>query len=184
MMFDEIDGLLVVLGGMASPEPLCEALRSNAKSLPITAVVSPPVKRVADLPRVYQSLKRCLGLMRSLDRAGSVSLESELSPYALLFEKQGYEDVEGFLKATIGKLLDYDRKRNCSLAETILCYLDSSHNARRTAAKLGIHVNTLRQRFETIDKLLEGWSDTTRALEIHLALRLWQLRGGRRSKPR
>ena len=184
MLFDEVDGLLVVLGGMASPEPLCEALRSNAKSLPITAVVSQPVKRVADLPRVYQSLKRCLGLMRSLERAGSVSLESELSPYALLFEKQGHEDVEGFLKATIGKLLDYDRKRDCSLAETILCYLDSSHNARRTAAKLGIHVNTLRQRFETIDKLLEGWSDTTRALEIHLALRLWQLRGGGRSRPR
>src|SRR5262249_53258647 len=83
------------------------------------------------------------------------------------------------LKATVGRLLDYDRKRNCSLAETILCYLDSSHNARRTAAKLGIHVNTLRQRFETIDRLLEGWSDTPKALEIHLALRLWQLRGGR-----
>jgi len=184
MLFDEIDGLLVGLGGIPAPEALCEALRSNAKGQPITAVVSQWVKRVSDLPRVYQSLKRCVGLMRSLDRKGSVSLESELSPYALLFEKQGHEDVEGFLKATVGKLLDYDRKRHCSLAETILCYLDNSHNARRTAAKLGIHVNTLRQRFETIEKLLGGWSETTRALEIHLALRLWQLRGGSRTAPR
>jgi GAF domain-containing protein/sugar diacid utilization regulator len=184
MLSDEIDGLLVVLTSPASPEALSEVLRSNAKGPPITAVVSKPVKRVSDLPRVYQSLKRCMGLMRSLDRKGSVSLESELSPYALLFEKQGSEDVEVFLKATVGKLLDYDRKRSCSLAETILCYLDNGHNARRTAAKLGIHVNTLRQRFETIQKLLDGWSDTTRALEIHLALRLWQLRGGRRPAQR
>ncbi len=184
MLFDEIDGLLVALGGTLSPEALCEVLRSNAKGPPITAVVSQRVKRISDLPRVYQSLKRCVGLMRGLDRKGSVSLESELSPYALLFEKQGHEDVEAFLKATVGKLLDYDRKRNCSLAETILCYLDNCHNARRTAAKLGIHVNTLRQRFETIEKLLGAWSDSTRALEIHLALRLWQLRGGHRPASR
>src|SRR5215813_2566621 len=51
ILLDEIDGLLVVLGGMASPEALCEALRHNAKSLPITAVVSQAVKRVSDLPR-------------------------------------------------------------------------------------------------------------------------------------
>ena len=178
MLFDEIDGLIVGLAGAPGPEALCEVLRSNAKGQPITAVVSQWVKRASDLPRVYQSLKRCVGLMRNLDRKGSVSLESELSPYALLFEKQGREDVDVFLKATVGKLLDYDRKRSCSLAETILCYLDNGHNARRTAAKLGIHVNTLRQRFETIEKLLGGWSENTRALEIHLALRLWQLRGG------
>lgn len=184
MLFDEIDGLLVGLGGGPGPEALCESLRGSAKGQPITAVVSPWVKRVSDLPRVFQSLKRCLGLARILDRKGCVSLETELSPYALLFEKQGREDVEAFLKATVGKLLDYDRTRNCALAETILCYLDNGYNARRTAAKLGIHVNTLRQRFETIEKLLGGWSDTTRALEIHLALRLWQLRGPGRSAPR
>ena len=184
MLFDEIDGLIVGLAGAPGPEALCEALRSSAKGQPITAVVSQWVKRASDLPRVYQSLKRCVGLMRNLDRKGSVSLESELSPYALLFEKQGREDVDVFLKATVGKLLDYDRKRSCSLAETILCYLDNGHNARRTAAKLGIHVNTLRQRFETIEKLLGGWSENNRALEIHLALRLWQLRGGSHSARR
>jgi GAF domain-containing protein len=177
MLFDEIDGLLVGVGGAPDPEALCEVLRSIAKGQPITAVVSQWVKRASDLPRMYQSLKRCVGLTRNLDRKGSVSLESELSPYALLFERQGREDVEVFLKSAVGKLLDYDRKRNSSLAETLLCYLDNGHNARRTAAKLGIHVNTLRQRFETIEKLLEGWSENTRALEIHLALRLWRLRG-------
>jgi len=182
MLFDEIDGLIVALGGGPSPEDLGDALRTAAEAQPITAVVSQWVKRASDLPRVYQSLKRGVGLMRSLGRKGSVSLESELSPYALLFEKQGHEDVEVFLRATVGKLLDYDRKRNCSLADTILCYLDNGHNARRTAAKLGIHVNTLRQRFETIEKVLgAGWSDAPRALEMHLALRLWQLRGSSRS---
>jgi GAF domain-containing protein len=177
MLFDEIDGLLIGLGGAPGPEALCEALRTNAQGQSITAVVSQWVKRASDLPRVYQSLKRCMGLMRTLERKASVSLESELSPYALLFEKQGREDVEVFLKATVGKLLDYDRKRNSCLAETMLCYLDQGHNARRTAAKLAIHVNTLRQRFETIEKLLGGWNESKRALEIHLALRLWQLRG-------
>ena len=178
MLIDELDGLLVMLGGVPDPESLCEALQGLAKGFPITGVVSQRVKRATDLPRAYQSLKRCVGLLRALDRKGSVALEEELSPYALLFEKQGSEEVEGFLRATVGKLLDYDRKRNCTLAETILSYLDNGHNARRTAAALGVHVNTLRQRFETIQKLLGNWSETRRALEIHLALRLWRLKGG------
>jgi GAF domain-containing protein len=178
LLIDEIDGLLVMLGGVPDPESLCEALQGLAKGFPITGVVSQRVKRATDLPRAYQSLKRCVGLLRALDRKGSVALEEELSPYALLFEKQGSEEVEGFLRATVGKLLDYDRKRNCTLAETILSYLDNGHNARRTAAALGVHVNTLRQRFETIQKLLGNWSETRRALEIHLALRLWRLKGG------
>ena len=45
----------------------------------------------------------------------------------------------------------------------------------KTARRLGIHVNTVRQRLTTIETLLGGWSDATRALEVHVALRLWSL---------
>ena len=152
-------GVLVVFGGQ------------------VTGVVSEAVRRVADLPRVYESLRRCLGLLAKLGRTGTIASEAQLRAYALAFERLGSEEINAFFEATIGKLLDADRHRGSALATTLLAYLDHEHNARHTAAALGIHVNTLRQRFEQIDRLLGDWRSGTRALDLHLALRLWQLRG-------
>lgn len=181
-LLDEVDGLLVVLGAGSSPGALREALERQVSALgrQATGVVSDPVPRIAELPRVYESLRRCLGLLRRLERAGTVAPEAELRPYAIAFERLGREELGAFLEATLGKLLAADRKRGSALAETLLAYLDRQHSARRTADALGIHVNTLRQRFEQIDELLGDWRDGTRALDVHLALRLWQLRGGGR----
>ncbi len=181
-LLDQVDGLLVILGGGSDPAPL-RALLARALDgggpLP-TGVVSDPVPRVAELPRVYESLRRCLGLLRRLERTGTIAAEAELRPYAIALERLGREELGAFLEATIGKLLAADRRRGAELAGTLLAYLDREHNARRTAAALGIHVNTLRQRFEQIDELLGDWRAGTRALDVHLALRLWQLRGAPR----
>jgi len=181
MLLDEVDGLLVVLAGGHQAEALPRLLEDRLRAEwgeQVNAVLSQPVDRAADLPRTYQSLRRCLGLLRSLRRRGCIVSESELSPYAVVFEKQGGRELDALLGAVIGPLLDEDRKRGSALADTLLTYLDHGHNARRTASELGIHVNTLRQRFEAIRGLIGDWAETPRALEIHLALRLWKLRSG------
>jgi GAF domain-containing protein len=179
-LLDEVDGLLVVLAGAATPDALREMLerRLGAFGRQVTGVVSEPVPGIAELPRVYESLRRCLGLLRRLERTGTIASEAELRPFAIAFERLTREEISAFLAATIGKLLRADRKRGSALALTLLTYLDHEHNARRTAATLGIHVNTLRQRFEQIDDVLGDWRSGTRALDVHLALRLWHLRSG------
>jgi DNA-binding PucR family transcriptional regulator len=57
----------------------------------------------------------------------------------------------------------------------LLTYFDSNQNAKVTAQRLQIHVNTVRQRLATIEDLLGHWGSASRALEIHIALRLWSL---------
>ena len=62
-----------------------------------------------------------------------------------------------------------------SWRHTLLAYFDSNQNAKLTAQRLRIHVNTVRQRLATIEDLLGHWGNASRALEIHIALRLWSL---------
>ncbi len=180
MLLDEIDGLLVVLSAGAKPGLVRETLGRRLRDLggQVTGVVSQVVAHVSELPRVYESLRRCLGLLRKLERTGTIASEAQLRAYALAFERLGREEINAFFEATIGKLLEADRNRGSALATTLLAYLDHEHNARHTAAALGIHVNTLRQRFAQVDDLLGDWRTGTCALDVHLALRLWQLRGG------
>ncbi|MOA61114.1 hypothetical protein D3C78_1861700 [compost metagenome] len=69
-------------------------------------------------------------------------------------------------------------KRGTQLQMTLLAYFDTNQSATLAAKRLGIHVNTARQRLATIEELLGSWGQASRALELHMALRLWRLSAG------
>jgi DNA-binding PucR family transcriptional regulator len=137
--------------------------------------LSRPVSGPAEIPALYATLKRALGVLRRIGVHGQVVNQNELALYSTLFETHDQASLGAFLDATIGALISHDRKRASGLAPTLLCYFDSNQNAKLTAQRLQIHVNTVRQRLATIEDLLGHWGSASRALEIHIALRLWSL---------
>ena len=64
------------------------------------------------------------------------------------------------------------RVRRRSSRRRLLCYIDNQYNIVRTAELLGVHVNTVRQRLDTLREITGGWDDPIAALELHVALRL------------
>ncbi len=130
----------------------------------------------AEFPETYAAARRCLDLMRALGWQGMISAEGNLAVYATMFSNRSQEDLDAYIDCTIGPLLAYDQKRSTNLAETLLQFLDSGHNSRIAATALKIHENTLRQRMETINRLLESWKTKNRSFELHAALRLHRLR--------
>lgn len=173
-LFDEYEGMVVVLSSTPRPDALHAALRRYLAAGPgliVSSVIADPVDEDGALPRTFQRIRRALDLLRALGREGQAMHEAQLSVYAMLFDGRSATELDAFLDATLGGLRDVDRLRG-----TLLAYLDHGRNARATAQALGIHINTLRQRLEAVDAALGNWHDATRALEIHLALRLWQLR--------
>ena len=130
-----------------------------------------------EFPGAYRAADRSLKLMQALGWAGTIGTEANLSIYATLFSDETSEDLDAFVQSTIGPLLSHDRNKSTNLAETMLLYLDNGYNVRETAKALRIHDNTLRQRLETVDGLLNDWKANNKAFEIHAALRLNKLRG-------
>ncbi|WP_158590368.1 helix-turn-helix domain-containing protein [Noviherbaspirillum cavernae] len=178
-LFDEIDGAIVLVSGMTTHGELRKALQlfiGREVRQPVTGIISKPVAQATALPECYQSMIRCLSTLNALGRAGSIYLEQELTLYAFLFEKRSAEDIDAFMSSALGKLYQEGKQRKTELARTLLSYLDHGHNARAAASEQNIHINTLRQRLDAINALLGNWNEGNRALEIHVALRLWRLR--------
>ncbi|HEX5512836.1 MAG TPA: helix-turn-helix domain-containing protein, partial [Gammaproteobacteria bacterium] len=92
-------------------------------------------------------------------------------------------DIAETIEATIGPLIAYDSRRGTKLVETLLTFLEEKQNARAAARSLGIHVNTMHKRLETISKLLGDWNEGGRTVEIHVALRLWEIQHGQQDLP-
>ncbi len=87
-------------------------------------------------------------------------------------------DLSGYVRATLGPVLDYDARRGTDLVATLRAYFECGTNLTRAKDVLHVHVNTVVQRLDRIASLLgEDWQTPARALEIQIALRLHQLHG-------
>lgn len=178
LVCDAVDGVLVFVCGASRAQALLEAFGEFARrelGNAYLGVLSRPLQGAAEMPALYASLRRALSVVGRLGMRGRIVNQNEMALYSVLFETQDRASLNTFLDATIGAIVRQDGRRGPELAGTLLAYLDSSQNASLTATRLGIHVNTVRQRLASVEELIGHWSGSGRALEIHMALRLWSL---------
>ena len=178
LVMDEVDGALaIVCGATKAQDVLAQftAFASRELGDAYRGVLSRPVRTPAEMPALYATLRRALAVLGRLGMRGHIVGQNEMALYSVLFETHDQASLNTFLNATIGAVMGHDRKRGSELTATLLAYFDNNQNAKTTAARMGIHVNTVRQRLASVEELLGHWGNASRALEIHVALRLWSL---------
>lgn len=178
-LVDDIDGIVVMLCGTTRASEARDCISTWARGEPGThyrGVVSRPLSGSGEVPALFGMLKRALSVLKRLGVQDHLVAQNELAVYSALFETHDQSSLAQFLESTIGPVIGHDARRGTELASTLLHYFESNQNAKLTAQRLGIHVNTVRQRLATIEELLGHLGQVSRALEIHIALRLWSLR--------
>jgi sugar diacid utilization regulator len=142
----------------------------------VTIGAGGPASGPAGLADAYRTAQRCADALVALSLTGTSAGPADLGFVGLLMGG-GDDSIDGFVAATIGTVLDYDRRRGTALVPTLEAYYGASGSLARAADLLHVHVNTVTQRLERLATLLgEDWQRPERALEIQLALRLHRLR--------
>ncbi|CAM3730659.1 helix-turn-helix domain-containing protein [Bordetella tumulicola] len=178
VLMETLDGLIVAIYAAHHAEETQTAVQSTLMQnsrLNVVGVYSDTITQISTLPQCFRSLKRCIDVLLALNRDNELVSEALFSMYALLFEQRGTKDLNSFIQASVGELIAHDLRRHTNLCGTLLAYLDESQSIKIAADALGIHVNTLRQRLETIDQLLGNWRNGSKTLEIQVALRMHKL---------
>ncbi|MFB7131136.1 helix-turn-helix domain-containing protein [Streptomyces sp. NPDC056237] len=178
-------GHVVLLIASDDPAPAAgDAARSAAAQLgqliqaPVTVAATGPARGARELASAYGEAARCLRAMRVLGRTGEGACVDELGFLGVVLGNA--QDVDGFVSATLGPLLEYDAQRGTQLVRTLGAYFGSGGSLIRAKDELHVHVNTVVQRLDRVQVLLgRDWNEPGRALEIQLALRLHRLAGGR-----
>ncbi|MBA0051029.1 GAF domain-containing protein [Streptomyces sp. AJS327] len=124
----------------------------------------------------YAEAQRCAEALRLLGRAGEGAAAGDFGFLGTLLADA--RDVRGFVRRTLGPVLDYDARRGTDLVATLVAYFGCGMSPARAKDELHVHVNTVAQRLDRVARLLgDDWQSPGRALEIHLALRLHRLAG-------
>lgn len=142
----------------------------------VTIGAAGPVWDLRLLSTYVREAERCVKALGLLGRAGQWATAADLGMYSLLVGEAGEDLAHGFVRQTLGDLVQYDAARGTSLLDTVEQYLSHNGNAAQAAQSLHIHANTLYQRLERVDRLLgPDWRAGDRSLDLRLALKMRHL---------
>ena len=137
---------------------------------------SETVTGFARLSAAHTEAQSVLGALQALSRHGEAADKAALGTAGMLLGAMDTTFAAQLLAAQLGPLIDYDGRRGTQLVQTAWTFLENDASIAAAAGSLHIHANTLRQRLDRIDTLLgASWRRGGRALDVHVALRLWRL---------
>lgn len=170
---------VVMLLPDADSDDWAGAVVARLRQLEVTVGTSGPVSDLLHVAEHEDRARRVANLLVVLGRLGEGASAGELGIYGLLLSEAGEQHARAFIDAQLGAVRRYDRERGTSLLSTLDAYFAAESNVAAAAERLFVHVNTLYQRLQRLDRILAaGWRTGDRALELRLALRLERLRAG------
>ncbi|HEY3735375.1 MAG TPA: PucR family transcriptional regulator ligand-binding domain-containing protein [Streptosporangiaceae bacterium] len=129
------------------------ALRAGLRGGRLTIGVS---SRCSGVDGLAEALREARGARRLAElRPGSVCVVTgdELGTHAMLLASVPGDVLRSFRGRLLGPLLGYDRRRHAELVPTLAEFLACSGSWNACAARLHVHVNTLRYRIRRIEEL-------------------------------
>ncbi|MGO2035811.1 MAG: helix-turn-helix domain-containing protein [Brevibacterium sp.] len=126
----------------------------------------------AQLRTAEGELWACVRILGALGIEHGVHPAEDFAPYTAMFGTAP-EQVCRFLDRMLGRLRDWDRSHSSDLTGTVRAYFDNGGSLTRTATALSVHLNTVKQRLERVDRVLgTGWREPEQSFRLQVALRL------------
>lgn len=159
-----------------------QAVAGLASQEELLAGISSTCLAADDYRRAHFESTQIVNLLLDHSRprgGGLLALTSdELGASRMLLASHGPDQLDAFLGDVLGKLLDPDDPQMTALLETVSHYLGSGSSTGRTAAALGLHENSVRNRLARVSELtgLDLVNDGEARLQLQLAVHGLQLR--------
>jgi hypothetical protein len=143
-------------------------------------ILSDQFTDLAEAPAEFARISRAIRVLQAIRPLDRFVGQTEVNLFAKLFEVGDAGRLGHYLADLLAPLERLSPRQHPALKATLLAHFDNQHSHARTAETLGLHVNTVRQRLDTLRAALGPWDDPLRAQELHLALRLDRILGARR----
>ncbi|QPQ35648.1 PucR family transcriptional regulator [Lysinibacillus sp. JNUCC-52] len=110
----------------------------------------------------------------NLHKQSYVHFYSDIGLFRLFHYVENLFILEDFVNEKLGKVFEYDKKKNTNLLETLRYYIQNNTNMHKTAEDMFVHYNTMRYRINKLKELGIDGEDGFELTEIALAYQLHQ----------
>ncbi|MCY7401502.1 MAG: helix-turn-helix domain-containing protein [Nocardioides sp.] len=120
---------------------------------------------------VVQARQACT-MSRRTGRGGLIS-HTQGASHALLLALQEPDIVDSFVEHVLGPVRSYDQAHGTALIATLRAFLEQHGSPAEAARVLSVHVNTVRQRLERVERLTgRSLAETGDRVDLWLALQV------------
>lgn len=157
------------------PESAPGAVDAAVGAAPIGATVgiAGPARGAAALADAFEEAQQTVRVLHTLGRRGHTQTAEGLGVYRILLTHLGRRHLQVAIDKELGRLLTEERRRHVPLIDSLSAFLSHGRQLSAAAKELGVHVNTLRQRLESVDRIIgTDWRAPERALDLQVLLRL------------
>ncbi len=172
VLADLLDDAYLAIGPVKDIDTMIDTLRRRSNQDQLGGILSKPFKNLSETSSHHARIDKALHTMQKIMPVNQVLEETQVSLFARLFEGGDPGRLTDFVAEALTPINARDPRQRAQLKKTLLCFFDCQFNIARTADQMGIHVNTMRQRLETLRDVTGGWDNPIIALELHVALRL------------
>ena len=172
VLVDLYDDSYLAVGLAPAIQVFLQRLSKGHESTTTGGVLSEPFGELAQAADHFGRVNNALQVLRKMTTLDRFVSQREVNMFAKLFEVNDAARLAAYADQVLSEIAAKAPRQRNELKRTLLVYFDAQHNVKRTAEILGLHINTVRQRLETLREITGGWDDPVKALEIHVALRL------------
>lgn len=146
------------------------ALEPGLRGERVVVGVSTP-SAVAELRGAVQEARQARKVGEARTGRSCVVAGEEIAVHQLLLAAVPEEVRHALRRRVLGPVLDYDAEHGVNLLETLTVFLECSCSWTQAAARLHVHVNTLRYRIGRVEELTgASLSSFSERVDIYLAL--------------
>lgn len=128
---------------------------------------------ILDINKSYNEAKEALRIGKIVWGNNNVYHFDDVETYNILMRSGSTEELEMFVEQKIGKLIDYDKKRNTELVATLVELLDCNGNIKVASKKMFLHPKTVSYRRDRIEKILDmSLSNMEEKFSLYMALKI------------
>lgn len=125
----------------------------------------------------YQEANKAVEISKVFLRGQRLLFWNDLGAYKLLSDFSESKHAQRFMRDTLGKVLDYDKKHHSNLMDTLAALDRGNWNLKSTASLLYVHYNTIKYRYKKLEELLAlDENDSEQRFNLSMALHIYQMR--------
>lgn len=177
VLFDLFDDVYLAVGTDACLRKFVQNLGKSRHGWEVGGILSEPFTDLTSTAVRFAQVERALQVLRRMGRMDRFVEQADVNIFARIFETADASRLARHIQLSLEVIEHGAPRQSHPLKQTLLCYFDNQYSIKRVAEAQGLHINTVRQRLETLRQITGGWDDPVKALELHIALRFDAIMG-------
>lgn len=133
-------------------------------------------ENILDINKSFEEAKEALRIGKIIWGDNKVYHYDDIGTYNLLMKSGSKDDLREFVNQKLGKLIDYDKKRNTELMLTLKEILENDGNMKMTSEKMFLHSKTIAYRRDQIEDILDiSLNNMEEKFSIYMALKIKEI---------